>query len=172
MICNTGRTVKPNADFAKLFSQAQDTLESQEANDTVTDDVARQEPDMNSSTKATALHHVRIRRLQSEIQDRLYCPIYHLGADDVSDQTPPIEWFTAITQRLVTWRRQAPAPIGFCSDTWFDLNYHITLTLLNRPSPRNPKPTKESLRVTRQASSAVMRSYKEMLKTGRVNWSE
>lgn len=119
----------------------------------------------------TAIHHVRIRQLQSEIQDRLYSPAHHLSADEIEHHTPPHDWFVSMRERLVQWRRNAPAPMGFCSNTWFDLNYHITLTLLHRPSPRYPKPSKESLRVTRQASSAVMRSYKEMLKTGRVNWS-
>jgi hypothetical protein len=161
-----------NADLPKLFSEVEDTLESQVLNEAAANDEAHREPAAHSSTKATAIHHVRIRQLQSEIQDKLYSPMHHLGAEDVHCQMPPLEWFSLISQRLVSWRRKAPAPIGFCSDTWFDLNYHITLTLLNRPSPRNPKPSRESLRITRQASSAVMRSYKEMLKTGRVNWSE
>lgn len=125
-----------------------------------------------SPAKLTAIHHVRIRRLQSEIQETLYCPEQRRSLDGIGIQTPPLEWFVSIKERLTQWRRGAPAPVGFCSTTWFHLNYHITLTLLNRPSPRNPHPSKESLRITRQAASAVMRTYKEMLKTGRVNWSE
>jgi len=125
-----------------------------------------------SPAKLTAIHHVRIRQLQSEIQEKLYSPVQHSGSNDMATHTPPHDWFVSVRERLTAWRQQAPTPLGFCSTSWFDLNYHITLTLLNRPSPRNPKPGKESLRTTRQAASAAMRTYKEMLKTGRVNWSE
>jgi hypothetical protein len=72
--------------------------------------------------------------------------------------------------RIIQWRRGAPSPTGFCSVLWLDLNMHISLTLLHRPSPRNPKPSKEDLIMARQGASGAMRTYKEMLKTGRINW--
>lgn len=124
-----------------------------------------------SPVKLSALHHVRIRRLQSEIQDRLY----RLPDSDPPAAEPWTEydtWIQAMSRRIREWRASAPPGTGFCSKIWLDLNYHITITLLHRPSPRNPKPSREALITARQGASGVMRTYKEMLKAGRINWSE
>lgn len=77
-----------------------------------------------------------------------------------------------MTSRIRDWRASAGGGVGFCSRIWLDLNYHITLTLLNRPAPRNPKPSREGLIIARQGASGVMRTYKEMMKAGRINWGE
>lgn len=124
-----------------------------------------------SSVKASALHHVRIRRLQSEIQERLYrLPQNTNGTSDIDPDHIP--WSQRKGQQVAEWRSAAPPATGFCSTTWLDLNYHVTLTLLYRPSPRNPKPSKEELIMARKGASGVMRTYKEMFRSGRINFGE
>jgi hypothetical protein len=119
--------------------------------------------------KLSALHHIQIRRLQSEIQDRLYrLPL----RGSILGDPPSAEWFNETRQRLISWRRTSPTPTAFCSTTWCDLNYYITLTLLHRPSPMNPKPSKDALKLARQGASGVMRTYKDMIKADRINWRE
>ena len=138
----------------------------------------RQDPNTGSETsshqpscpfKLSALHHIHIRRLQSEVQDRLY-RLPKQGS--ILGDPPSPEWFNETRLRLVSWRRNSPPPTAFCSATWCDLNYYITLTLLHRPSPMNPKPSKDALKLARQGASGVMRTYKDMIKADRINWRE
>jgi hypothetical protein len=47
-----------------------------------------------------------------------------------------------------------------------ELCYHQTVTLLHRPCPGNPQPTRESLVRALQGSNATMRLYKEIYRKG------
>lgn len=121
-------------------------------------------PGSPSARKLTALHLFRIRRLQSEIIHRLY-------ASGLKEQ-PGQEWFTRTQSAIEEWQAAKPEGRGFCSDEFLSLCYHQTTTLLHRPSPGNPSPSRESLSIALKGSSAAMRLYKDMYRNGDMTFSE
>jgi hypothetical protein len=82
------------------------------------------------------------------------------------------EWFDTVVNRLDEWRATYPSPTGFVSTEWLDLNYHMTLTLVFRPTPANPNPGRQATKKALHSSSATMRVYKEMYRKGRINYSQ
>jgi hypothetical protein len=70
------------------------------------------------------------------------------------------------------WGDDRPPGTGFCSDEWLSLCFHQTITLLHRPSPGNPSPSRESLDKALKGSSATMKLYKDVYRTGQMNFGE
>ncbi|OWZ74365.1 hypothetical protein J008_00034 [Cryptococcus neoformans] len=120
-------------------------------------------PGPPSPPKQTAIHLFRIRKLQSSIIFRLY-------ASGQTVRNPANEWLTDIQHLIEGWNDQKPRGRGFCSDEWLLLCYHQTTTLLHRPCPGNPTPSRDSLRKALQGSSATMRLYKEVYRNGRISF--
>jgi hypothetical protein len=109
----------------------------------------------------TAIHHYRIRRIQSEIHHRL------LSANAV---VPPQEWYETMHVRLQEWLDSKPPSDGFCSAAWANVNYHSSMVLLHRPSPANPSPGIADLRQALSSAGRVMRAYKAMHRAGQINF--
>jgi hypothetical protein len=119
-----------------------------------------------SPGKVAAIAHFQIRRLQSEIQHRLYAPSEkRLGI-------PSEEWYDSVVRRIQTWRDSNPAATGFTSRHWLDLNYHNTRALLYRPAPNHPHPGCEALRAALSGATGVIQAYKGMYRDGRINYSK
>jgi len=119
----------------------------------------------NDPRKLATRHHIRIRRLQSEIHERLYsaAPL---------EEPPSKSWFDSVISRLNQWREDWPTPTSFVSEEWLNLNYHMTVTLLLRPTAGNPNPDRSQTQTALDSSSQVMRFYKDMFRKGRINYSE
>lgn len=111
----------------------------------------------------TAIHHYRIRQIQSEIHHRL------LSANAVG---PPQQWYESMHVRLQEWLDSKPPSEGFCSAAWANVNYHSTMVLLHRPSPANPSPDVADLRQALASAGKVMRAYKAMHRAGQINFGE
>ncbi|KJE05887.1 hypothetical protein I311_00023 [Cryptococcus gattii NT-10] len=120
-------------------------------------------PGPPSPSKQTAIHLFRIRKLQSSIIFRLY-------ASGQTMRNPTNEWLADIQHSIEEWNDQKPRGRGFCSDEWLLLCYHQTTTLLHRPCPGNPTPSRDSLGKVLQGSSATMRLYKEVYRNGRISF--
>ncbi|SPO36060.1 uncharacterized protein PSFLO_01531 [Pseudozyma flocculosa] len=60
--------------------------------------------------------------------------------------------------------------IPFVTTEWMELNYNLTLSLLFRPSPNNPRPDQQGLRRAFVASGEVMKLYKLMHRTSKINF--
>ena len=119
-----------------------------------------------SQLKLAAIAHFQIRRLQSEIQHRLYSP------SQKPHGPPSIEWINDVSRRLQAWRDSNPAATGFTSQQWLSLNYHHTRTLLHRPAPNAPQPDCQALREALSGATGVIQAYKGMYREGRINYSQ
>ena len=117
-----------------------------------------------SPTKLTSIHIFRLRRLQSEI-------IFVMYASGQKSRPAP-DWIEAMQMSIERWNRERPPGVGFCSEEWLNLCYHQTVTLLHRPCPGNPTPSRESLVKALKGSSATMRLYKEIYRTGRISFGQ
>ncbi|KAG7571286.1 hypothetical protein FFLO_00798 [Filobasidium floriforme] len=122
------------------------------------------QPSRLSPSKLATRHHIRIRRLQSEVHNHLYSAA-------VPDEPPPKTWFESVQSRLDQWREDWPAPTSFVSEEWLNLNYHMTVTLLLRPTAANPNPDRSQTQTALDSSSQVMRFYKDMFRKGRINYN-
>lgn len=123
------------------------------------------DPNLPSPSKTATRHHIRIRRLQSEIHNRLYSAA-------IPEEPPANSWFDSVQSRLDQWREDWPAPTSFVSEEWLNLNYHMTVTLLLRPTAANPNPDRSQTQKALDSSSQVMRFYKDMFRKGRINYSK
>ena len=137
-------------------------LPSEISDDNILPHAIRRGPPAQS--KRTTIHLFRIRKLQSEIHWALYVPSAH---------RPPLEpaWFDAMEANVKEWKLTAPPGVGFCSNEWLDLCYHMTMTLLYRPSPNHPSPPRIALKKALDGSASTMRVYKDMYRMGRINFS-
>ncbi|CBQ72052.1 conserved hypothetical protein [Sporisorium reilianum SRZ2] len=107
---------------------------------------------------------------------------------EVGPPTPNIEWQARMMDKLVKWRseydRFAPsttdrtAPSDGVSSTatpfitrdWIDLNHNLTISLLFRPSPNNPRPDANGLQQAFIASGRAMKIYKSMHRSSTINF--
>lgn len=120
-----------------------------------------------SPAKQAAAFHISIRRLQSEVYTVLYNPTSAQGR-----LSPDAAWYESVTKRLDNLR-SAMTPVGtFVSRGWLELNYNHTMVLLHRPSPVVPAPPRQSLQKSLNGAIGMMNMYKEMYRSGRVNYSE
>lgn len=115
------------------------------------------------------VNHVGLRRLQSEIYHYLY------AFDDVSnpersDQPAIGEWLRSRLNKLENWRKQYNVATPFVTAQWTELNFHITKTLMFRPSPRIPVPGVSALLEALDSSAQTIRLYKLNWRTFRVNF--
>ena len=119
----------------------------------------------NDTPMVVAIHRFRLRLLQSEIQERLYSPSASLLA-------PPPEWYDDVVRRLDDWRASLSVQTGEGSREWLNTKYHLTLLLLYRPSPCQPTPSAKGLADAMSSAGAVMRSFRELHRTGQITYSE
>lgn len=116
-----------------------------------------------SPLKATVIHHLLIRIIQSEIHSRLQTP---------GNSCPSAEWFDSMCQRIDQWHATVPSPTGFTSVEWFEINQSISKVQLYRPTPANPNPSRENLQKAFIAAGETMKMYRNWQRTGNINSRE
>ncbi|SNX83039.1 related to PPR1 - Zinc finger transcription factor [Melanopsichium pennsylvanicum] len=108
---------------------------------------------------------------------------------EVGPPTPNVEWQTRMMEKLVEWRTQydqirlIPPTIGksegdgasstatpFITREWIDLTHNLTISLLFRPSPNNPRPDSHGLQQAFMASGRAMKIYKSMHRSSIINF--
>jgi hypothetical protein len=123
------------------------------------------EAGMPSSDKLAAVHqHFAVRRIQSEIHQCLYSSIGPYPTDP--------EWQRTMLDRVQAWRTMATTTTTFMSQLWLDLNYHMTIMNLCRPSPGNQNPDRYTTKRAIQSSSEIMKIYRAMFRQKMINFSE
>ncbi|KAI3480779.1 hypothetical protein L1887_57046 [Cichorium endivia] len=109
---------------------------------------------------------------------------------EVGPPTPNVEWQTRMMEKLAEWRSEyelirMPAPATertaqgdgvaskatpFITRDWIDLNHNLTISLLFRPSPNNPRPDSNGLQQAFMASGRAMKIYKSMHRGSTINF--
>ncbi|SPO23344.1 related to PPR1 - Zinc finger transcription factor [Ustilago trichophora] len=108
---------------------------------------------------------------------------------EVGPPTPNIEWQSRMMEKLIEWRseydriRFAPPTIDrshgdgvsstatpFITRDWIDLNHNLTISLLFRPSPNNPRPDSHGLQQAFMASGRAMKIYKGIHRSSTINF--
>lgn len=108
---------------------------------------------------------------------------------EVGPPTPNVEWQSRMMAKLVEWRSEydrirltPPAgdrPQGegvsstampFITRDWIDLTHNLTVSLLFRPSPNNPRPDSHGLQQAFMASGRAMKIYKSMHRNSAINF--
>ena len=105
---------------------------------------------------------------------------------EVGPPTPNVDWQQRMMKKLHDWRQGyergqggpgAPAVertdgsnTPFITKEWIDLNYNLTLSLLFRPSPNNPRPDHEGLQRAFVASGEAMKLFKAMHRSSSINF--
>lgn len=121
--------------------------------------------------KVAARQHIRLRQLQSIIQARLYTPHKEDEPDEDTREKSLSEWSWTMYDRLRAWRDDMAYPTPFVTKEWIRLQFHLTTTLLFRPSPRRPSPDLDSLHVTLHSSVEALKLYKAMHRNAAINFS-
>lgn len=108
--------------------------------------------------KLALVHHVRICRLQSMIHSRLYAPAFSIETVQTNQKT----WTWQVYDQLRTWRSSFLYPTPLVTKEWTELQFHIAVVLLLRPSPNRPKPSDEELHVAFHSAGEAMKLVKVM----------
>ncbi|KAJ9478074.1 C6 transcription factor [Pseudozyma hubeiensis] len=109
---------------------------------------------------------------------------------EVGPPTPNVEWQTRMMDKLVEWRSEydrirlsppttdkpqhkegvSSTATPFITRDWIDLNHNLTISLLFRPSPNNPRPDSFGLQQAFMASGRAMKIYKSMHRSSTINF--
>lgn len=107
--------------------------------------------------KVAQIQQIRIYRLQSEIHKRLYAHNQNkLPHEDMNS------WSWQIYDQLRLWRSSFSLPTPLITKEWTELQFHIAVVLLFRPSPNRPKLSNEALHVAFHSAGEVMKLVKVM----------
>lgn len=108
--------------------------------------------------KIAQIQQIRIYRLQSEIHQYLYAP----SNQEKLRQKDMITWSWQMYDQLRLWRSSFSLPTPLITKEWTELEYHIAVVLLFRPSPNRPKLSNEALHVAFHSAGEVMKLVKIM----------
>lgn len=108
--------------------------------------------------KVAQIQQIRIYRLQSEIHQYLYAPsnLKKLPQEDIST------WTWQMYDQLRLWRSSFCLPTPLITKEWTELEFHIAVVLLFRPSPNRTKLSNEALHVAFHSAGEVMKLVKTM----------
>lgn len=108
--------------------------------------------------KVAQIQQIRILRLQSEIHQFLYAPA---NANKLRDRDM-IAWSWQMYDQLRLWRGSFKNPTPLITKEWTELQFHIAVVLLFRPSPNRSKLSNEALHVAFHSAGEVMKLVKIM----------
>ncbi|KAA8909712.1 hypothetical protein TRICI_004361 [Trichomonascus ciferrii] len=110
--------------------------------------------------KIAQIEQIRICRLQGEIHSRLYGSTSpeNTPQDDLSS------WSWHMYDQLRIWRNEFGLATPLITREWAELQFHIAVVLLFRPSPNRPNPSEEALHAAFHSSGEVMKLVKIMVR--------
>lgn len=121
--------------------------------------------------KAGARHQTKLRQLQSKILAMLYVPVREDELERQHNDISLAEWSWSMYKRLREWRDKMQYSCTFVTREWVKLQFHLTTTLLFRPSPRRPAPDTDCLHVTLHSSVEALKLYKTMHRNAAINFT-
>ncbi len=117
---------------------------------------------------------------------------------EIGPPTPNLEWQSRMMTKLTEWKTEygrirLPSPAvdrsttpsssyshqgesvsssatPFVNGEWIDLTYNLTVSLLFRPSPNNPRPDSNGLQQAFTASGLAMKIYRSMHRSSTINF--
>ena len=115
------------------------------------------------------LHHlIRLRRMQEEISRTIH-------SEAAAQRYVDLTWLEGMQRKIEDWRNNAPPTTladGIVHSDWTHLNYNLTTSMLNRPSPGNPVPGPVQLKRALEASRCIMQIFKKTRREGTTGISE
>lgn len=120
---------------------------------------------LQPSSMAVPLHILALRRIASEIGEKVYSTNRTRNLDP--EQRDQI--IQDIHKKLIGWRRSMPFPLPDSQSrvphlitSWFDLNYYTHVTMLYRPSPLCPTLDITKIKILAEASAMSIRQATNM----------
>jgi hypothetical protein len=117
-------------------------------------------PGPTCQLKAAQVQQVRICLLQSEIHGRLYAASKKKRLQVPTDDLELWSW--QMYDQLRLWRNTFEFATPLITKEWTELQFHISIVLLFRPSPNRPHPSYEALHVAFHSAGEAMRLVKLM----------
>lgn len=186
-----------DAELVRSHSEASDSIQSGQARTDAQKDIFRAHINLRriQSEILCRLHSVNPRDYSLDNDGVHACqsprdrPSLALVME-VGPPTPNVEWQTRMMDKLVEWRseydrirfatpcvekRQLNEGVSstaspFITRDWIDLNHNLTISLLFRPSPNNPRPDSFGLQQAFMASGRAMKIYKSMHRSCTINF--
>lgn len=126
---------------------------------------------LHSLDMSTFIHIIRIRQIQSRIQDTFY-PV---DASCINPETVSFQR-AVLRAELNNWITQAPryphpTLVTFQSPEWFQIAYSHALLLLYRPSPACPDAGLESLQICADAAISLISSYSSLYAKNKITYT-
>lgn len=126
---------------------------------------------LHSLDMSTLIHIIRIRQIQSQIQDTFY-PV---DASCINPETVSFQR-AVLRAELNNWIAQAPryphpTLVTFQSPEWFQIAYSHALLLLYRPSPACPDAGLESLQICADAAISLISSYSSLYAKNKITYT-
>lgn len=107
--------------------------------------------------KVAQIQQIRICQLQSEIHSRLYTP------GETADTSCQSVWTWHMYDQLRLWRDSFTYATPLVTKEWMELQFHVTIVLLFRPSPKRQNPSsEEGLHVALHSAGEAMKLVKTM----------
>lgn len=128
---------------------------------------------LEPSATAIPLHILRLRRIASKIQKKVYAATAQGQGQNLD------EIIQQLHKELIDWRRDTPFPlpdlhpnVPHSSSTWYDFNFYTHLAMLYRPSPLCPTPNQNHLKILAEAAAMSIRQAVNMHRQKRLayNW--
>lgn len=108
--------------------------------------------------KLAQIQQIRICRLQSEIHKKLYA----ISPEATWSEEDLATWSWQMYDQLRLWRNAFVYPTPFITKEWTELQFHIAVVLLFRPSPNRTNLSPETLHVAFHSAGEVMKLVKIM----------
>lgn len=110
--------------------------------------------------KVAQIEQIRICRLQGEIHSRLYGATSQQTAtkNDLSN------WSWHMYDQLRLWRNDFGLATPLITKEWAELQFHVAVVLLFRPSPNRPNPSEDALHAAFHSAGEVMKLAKIMVR--------
>lgn len=117
-------------------------------------------PGPTCNLKVAMVLRVGICRLQLEIHTKLYGPVTKPILHQ--EKLAQVTWTWQMYDRLRLWRNLFVLPTPLLMKEWTDLQFHVLVVLLLRPSPHRPSPSDEELHVAFHSAGEAMKLAKLM----------
>ncbi|KAF4534013.1 uncharacterized protein LTHEOB_3626 [Lasiodiplodia theobromae] len=120
---------------------------------------------------STFIHIIKVRQLQSKIQDTFYTA----DATYIAEETADFQR-TFLRTELDNWVAQAPryshpTLVTFQSTEWFQIAHSHALLLLYRPSPGCPEANLASLQICADAAITLIGSYSSLYAKNKITYT-